>query len=133
MRAARLVSQAGMPLLRIPESVPKPVVAVGAMLVLAGLDVVGALLARRWSHGGSLPWFGAGVVCFAVLFWVYGSSLRYADLVSVTFGWIVALQVGLMLIDRIGSSRSIPRGHWIAAAAIIALEGYLLLSSETSG
>ena len=80
-----------------------------------------------------MPWFGAGVVCFAVLFWVYGSSLRYADLVSVTFGWIVALQVGLMLIDRIGSSKSIPRGHWVAAIGIIALEGYLLLSSESSG
>ena len=133
MRTGRLVSQAGMPLLRIPETVPRPVVAVSAMLVLAGLDVVGALLARRWAHGGSLPWFGAGVACFAVLFWVYGSSLRYADLVSVTFGWIVALQIGLMLIDRIGSSRSIPLGHWVAAAAIIGLEGYLLLTSDVTG
>jgi len=122
----------GMPLLRISDSIPRPLVAVGAMLVLAGLDVIGALLARRWAHGGSLLWFGSGVACFAVLFWVYGSSLRYADLVPVTFGWIVALQVGLMLIERAGSARSVPTGHWVAAATIIALEGYLLLSSQSS-
>jgi hypothetical protein len=105
-------------------------VAIGAMLVLAGLDLAGAVLARRWAHGGSVLWFGAGLLCFAVLFWVYGSSLRYAELVPVTFGWIVALQVGLMVIDRTRAGSAVPTAHWIAAAAIIALEGYLLFSSE---
>jgi hypothetical protein len=119
-----------MPTLRLPESVPTPVVAISAMLVLAGLDIAGALLARRWSDGGSWLWFGAGVSCFAILFWVYGSSLRYADLVSITFGWIVALQVGLMIIERLRTGRAVAAGHWIAALAIIALEGYLLFSSD---
>jgi hypothetical protein len=77
-----------------------------------------------------LLWFGVGVACFIVLFWVYGSSLRYADLIPVTFGWIAALQVGLMVFGRVGSSPAIQMKHWLAAAAIIALEGYLLLSSE---
>jgi hypothetical protein len=131
MDGARFLAQGGMPLLRIPDQIPRPVVAISAMIVLAGLDVIGALLARRWAHGGSSLWFGAGVACFVLLFWVYGSSLRYADLVPVTFGWIVALQVGLMLIDNVRSSSAIPTGRWVAALAIIALEGYLLVSSET--
>jgi len=120
-----------MPLLRIADGIPRAGIAVGAMVLLAGLDLLGALLARRWAHGGSLLWFGAGVACFALLFWVYGSSLRYAELIPVTFGWIVALQVGLMLIDGLRSAHGIAAGRWLAAAAIIVLEGYLLFSSET--
>jgi hypothetical protein len=131
MDAPRVLSQAGVPLLRLPEAIPRPVVAVTAMLVLAGLDILGAVLARRWSERGSVVFFLAGVLCFAVLFWVYGSSLRYAELVPVTFGWIVALQVGLMLIEQTRSANRVPVGHWVAAAAIIGLEGYLLYSSDT--
>ena len=119
MSVVKVWSQAGVPLLRIPDGIPRPVIAVSAMLVLAGLDVVGALL-----------WFGAGAACFVVLFWVYGSSLRYADLVPVTFGWIVALQVGLMLVDSFRSAHGIAAGRWVAALAIIVLEGYLLFSAE---
>jgi hypothetical protein len=102
------------------------------MLLLAALDVLGAVLARRWAHGGSLAWFAAGLGCFAVLFWVYGSSLRYAELVPVTFGWLVALQVGLLLIQRVQSGRPVPAGHWLAGAAMIALEGYLIFSASSS-
>ena len=131
MNAQPLMSQGQMPLLRLPDSLPRPAVAITAMLVLAGLDLAGAVLARRWAHGGSALWFGAGLTCFALLFWVYGSSLRYAELVPVTFGWIVALQVGLMVIDRARASSAVPMTHWMAAAVIIALEGYLLFSSET--
>lgn len=124
-----MLAQSSVPMLRLPESIPRPVVAIGAMLMLAGLDILGALLARRWAHGGSLLYFGAGAVCFVVLFWMYGSSLRYADLVAVTFGWIAALQIGLMLFG--GSAPSIPLRNWIAAALIVALEGFLLASSQS--
>jgi hypothetical protein len=106
--------------------------AVGAMIALAGLDLVGALLARRWAHGGSIVWFVAGALCFVVLFWVYGSSLRYADLVVVTFGWVAALQVGLLLVGRVGSTRPLPMHSWLAAGAIIVLEGVLIASSSTA-
>jgi hypothetical protein len=105
--------------------------AVGAMIVLAGLDFAGALLARRWAHGGSVVWFVAGAVCFVALFWVYGSSLRYADLVVVTFGWVAALQVGLLLVGRMGSSRPLPVHTWLAAGAIVVLEGVLIASSNS--
>ena len=105
------------------------IAAAGAMIALAGLDFVGALLARRWAHGGSIVWFVAGALCFVVLFWVYGSSLRYADLMVVTFGWIAALQVGLLLVGRVGSARPLPLHSWLAAGAIILLEGVLIASS----
>jgi hypothetical protein len=105
--------------------------AVGAMIVLAGLDFVGALFARRWAHGGSIVWFVAGALCFLLLFWVYGSSLRYADLVVVTFGWVAALQVGLLLVGRVGSARPMPLHNWLAAGAIVVLEGVLIASSNT--
>ena len=131
MGTARFLSHASMPLLRLSDGIPRAAVAVVAMLVLAGLDLVGALLARRWAHGGSLLWFGAGVACFAALFWVYGSSLRYADLIPVTFGWIVALQIGLMLIDSVRSATGVAPGRWIAAVAIVVLEGYLLFSADS--
>lgn len=127
---ARTVLSQGVPMLRLPDAIPRPMVAVAAMVVLAGLDVLGALLARRWAQGGSVLWFAAGVSCFVVLFWVYGSSLRYADLVPVTFGWIAALQVGLVLMARVGTASAIPVRMWVAAGAIIALEGYLLFSAE---
>jgi hypothetical protein len=100
------------------------------MVVLAALDFVGALLARRWAHGGSVVWFVAGALCFVLLFWVYGSSLRYADLVVVTFGWVAALQVGLLVVSQVGSSRPMPLHNWLAAGAIILLEGVLIASSN---
>ena len=106
------------------------VAAIGAMVVLAGLDFAGALLARRWAHGGSVVWFAAGALCFVLLFWVYGSSLRYADLVVVTFGWVGALQVGLLLVGRVGSTRPFPVHTWLAAGAIIVLEGVLIASAN---
>jgi hypothetical protein len=126
------VVELAIPQLRAPASVPSAVVAVGAMIVLAGLDFAGALLARRWAHGGSVVWFVAGALCFVVLFWAYGSSLRYADLVVVTFGWVAALQVGLLVVGRVGSGRALPLHSWLAAGAIIVLEGVLIASSGAS-
>jgi hypothetical protein len=120
------------PQLRAPTGAPSIVVAVAAMLALAGLDFAGALLARRWAHGGSVVWFAGGALCFVVLFWVYGSSLRYADLVSVTFGWVAALQVGLLVVGRVGAAKPLPLQSWLAAGAIIVLEGVLIASSNST-
>ena len=108
------------------------VAAVGAMVALAGLDFAGALLARRWAHGGSVVWFAAGALCFVALFWVYGSSLRYADLMVVTFGWVAALQVGLLFVGRAGAAKPLPVHSWLAAGAIIVLEGVLIASSASA-
>jgi hypothetical protein len=129
--SVRVFRDIGLPLAHGGAALPRPAVAIGAMLVLAGLDVLGAVLARRWAHSGSTIFFAAGLLCFGVLFWVYAASLRYAELVPVTFGWIVALQVGLMILERSRSAQAVPPGHWLAAGAIIACEGYLLF--DTAG
>jgi hypothetical protein len=116
------------------DTVPRPLLALAAMLVLAGLDLLGALLARHWSetHGGAgrLLFFLGGVATFVVLFAVYAKSLQFAELVSVTFGWIAILQVGLLVIAAVGNSRHVSGAQWAAALAMVALEGFLLVSSE---
>jgi hypothetical protein len=116
------------------DTVPRPLLALAAMLVLAGLDLLGALLARHWSetHGGAgrLLFFLGGVATFVVLFAVYAKSLQFAELVPVTFGWIAILQVGLLVIAAVGNSRHVSGAQWAAALAMVALEGFLLVSSE---
>ncbi|MGX7679494.1 hypothetical protein ACSMXN_11435 [Jatrophihabitans sp. DSM 45814] len=124
-----LSTASGWPLLKMTDVLPRTLLAVAAMLVLAGLDLVGAILARRWADSGSVAFLAAGLCCFAVLFWVYSSSLRYAELIPITFGWIAALQVGLIVIERVRSAAAVPAGHWVAAAAIVMLEGYLLFAA----
>ena len=47
-----------------------------------------------------MPWAIVGVALFVLLFYVYASSLQYAELTLVTLGWIVLLQVGVCLLDR---------------------------------
>ena len=80
-----------LPLIKAPSGWPVPVVATLAMLVLAGLDLVGAVLAKEWADHGSTRALVLGAGSFLVLFWVYASSLRYAELSLVTMGWVVIL------------------------------------------
>ena len=58
--------------------------------------------------GGSPRWLFAGVGCFVLLFYVYASSLQYAELATVTMGWIVLLQVGLLVLDHVRYDVSLP-------------------------
>ena len=62
-----------------------------------------------------------------MLFWVYASALQYAELALVTMGWIVVLQVGLLLIDRFYFGVQLSAGKWVAAVVILLAQGYLLL------
>ena len=82
------------PLIKAPEAWPVPVVATIAMVALAGLDLIGALFAKEWAENGSVRALVLGAGAFLVLFWVYASSLKYAELALVTMGWVVMLQVG---------------------------------------
>ena len=68
-----------LPLLRLPTAWPLPVVATLCMAALAGLDLVGALAAKEWAENKSAVALGLGVASFLVLFWVYASSLQYAE------------------------------------------------------
>ena len=62
------------------------------------------------------------------LFAVYAVSLRLAELSTVTFGWIVTLQVGLLLLERIRYAVVLPSGKWVAIVAILVLQAYLILA-----
>lgn len=115
-------------LLRAPHGWSPVVVAAVAMVLLAVLDLGGAYAAKE-AVGRRSPAFAlAGLTLFALLFWVYCSSLQYAELAPVTFGWIVVLQIGVVLLDRFHYGVSVPRGHWVAIGLILAAQAYLLLA-----
>lgn len=101
---------------------------VGAMLALAGLDFLGAIFAKEFAERQHARMFVAGLLTFGVLFIVYAASLKVAELSFVTFGWVVFLQVGLLLLDRWRYDVPISTGKWIAMVAILALQAYLILS-----
>ncbi len=101
--------------------------AIGAMVALAGLDLIGATLARSWADHRSAVTMIGGVVAFALLFVVYGKSLDYAELSTVTIGWVVLLQVGVVIIDRVHGV-AIPPPRMAAIGMIIVLQGYLTVN-----
>ena len=116
------------PLIKAPEAWPVPLVATLAMVLLAGLDLVGALFAKEWAENGSIRALVLGAGAFVVLFWVYASSLKYAELALVTMGWVVMLQVGLVLIDRWVYGVELPLGKWVAIGVVLLAQGYLVLA-----
>jgi hypothetical protein len=115
-------------LLRVPDTWPPVVTAAVAMVVLAGLDFAGTFAAKEAVVRRSPVIAAAGVVMFLLLFWVYASSLQYAELAPVTLGWIVVLQVGVVLLDRYRYGTQLPVGAWLAISVMIAAQAYLLLA-----
>ena len=115
-------------LIKAPQAWPVPVIATLAMVLLAGLDIVGALFAKEWAENGSVRALVLGAGAFVVLFWVYASSLKYAELAVVTMGWVVMLQVGLVLIDRWRYGVELPAGKWVAIGVVLVAQGYLVLA-----
>lgn len=102
--------------------------ACSAMLALAGLDMVGAVLAKEWALRHQPLWFVAGLAAFGLLFAVYAASLHIAELSIVTMGWIVFLQVGLLFIDSVRYGVTFPPGKWLAIGVILVLQAYLVLA-----
>ncbi len=117
-----------MPLIKLPSSWPLPVLATLCMVALAGLDLVGAFAAKEWAEKQNTTALGVGALAFLVLFWVYASSLQYAELAVVTMGWIVLLQVGILVIDRLYFGTSLPTGKLVAVFVILVAQGYLVLA-----
>ena len=113
--------------LGIPASWHFYLTSFAAMLGLAGLDLLGALFAKEWTERHHAAWFLAGLLTFGVLFAVYAASLRVAELSVVTLGWIVFLQVGLLLLDRLRYDVALPPTKWVAVALILLLQIYLVL------
>jgi hypothetical protein len=116
------------PLLKAPESWPTWLVGAIAMVALAVLDIAGALAARQWATTSHVAPLLLGAGTFLLLFWVYASALQYAELALVTMGWIVVLQVGLLLIDRFHFGVQLAPGKWVAVVVILAAQGYLLMA-----
>ena len=119
-------------LLRAPASWPTPVVAAVAMLLLAAVDLAGAYVAKEAVVRRSLPWGITGIALFVLLFYVYASSLQYAELTLVTLGWVVVLQVGVLLLDHLRYGSVLSADKWVAVAVILAAQAYLLLASSQS-
>ena len=45
-----------------------------------------------------------------------------------TLGWIVLLQVGVVLLDRFHYGTPLPAGAWVAIVVVMAAQGYLVLA-----
>lgn len=109
----------------------RPIVPViAAMVALGALDLIGAALARSWSEHRSMIAMVGGVTVFGLLFVVYGKSLDYAELSTVTIGWVVLLQVGVVVLDRLHGV-AIPPSRLTAIGLILALQIYLTMSDLT--
>ena len=116
------------PMIKAPQGWPVALVATLAMVALAALDLAGAVAAKEWAeHRSAWPML-LGLGAFAALFWVYASSLQYAELALVTMGWIVMLQVGLVVVDRVRYGVELPAGKWVAVGILLLTQAYLVLA-----
>ena len=113
--------------IRVPDSWSQPVVAFVAMAVLAALDLAGAYAAKEAVDRRSAGMAALGVALFVVLFWVFASTLQVAELAPVTFGWVVILQVGVVLLDRFRYGVTLPTSKWIAVGVLLLAQAYLVL------
>lgn len=104
-----------------------------AMIILALFDFVGAVFAQEWADTRQPWWFMAGLATFMGLFCFYAYSLKTAELSIVTIGWVVFLQVGLLLYERLRYGTELPLLKWAAIALILALQTYLVLAPNEAG
>ena len=106
---------------------------ISAMFVLALLDFIGAVFAKEWADTRQPWWFVAGLLAFMGLFVFYAASLKTAELSIVTIGWVVFLQVGLLLYERVRYGAGLPPLKWAAIVMILTLQAYLVLVPNESG
>ena len=127
-----MAALAVVPLMKCPASWPVPVVATVAMAVLAGLDLLGAIAAKEWAEKQSIAAIAFGTIASVALFWFYASSLQYAELAVVTMGWIVLLQVGIVIVDRVHFGTMLSADKIGALIIILVAQGYLVLAPSSS-
>jgi hypothetical protein len=70
---------------------------------------------------------------FMGLFCFYAYSLKTAELSIVTIGWVVFLQVGLLLYERFRYGTELPAMKWAAIVIILSLQAYLVLAPNGNG
>ena len=100
---------------------------IATMMILALLDFIGAVFAKEWADTRNPIWFAAGLTAFVLLFAFYAGSLKTAELSIVTIGWVVFLQVGLLLYERLRYGAELAPAKWAAIVVILLLQAYLVL------
>lgn len=113
--------------LAIPSSWRFPLLTLGAVFALAGLDLIAAVFAKEWAQRGHTFLLAGGLISFAVLFVVYARILEVAELSVVTLGWFVVLQVMIVIVDKWIYGVSMPWPKWVAVIAIMVLQMYIIL------
>lgn len=119
--------------LGLSPAVQLAVASVATMLVLALLDFIGAVFAKEWADTRNPAWFAAGLAAFVVLFAFYAGSLKTAELSIVTIGWVVFLQVGLVLYERIRYDATLSPAKWAAVILILVIQTYLVMTPNSTG
>lgn len=100
---------------------------IGLVIGVATLDLVAFMFAKEWAAGRG-PWlFWIGLAINTGLFGLYAASLGLLDPLVVSFGWIAAFQLGLVLLNRFHYGVAIGAGRVSAIAAMMVLEAYLIL------
>jgi hypothetical protein len=107
-------------------------IVLGLTVALAGIDLVESVLAKEWAIRRS-PWLlVAGLVASGLLFAVFVVAVGYTEMSTLTIGWIVVLQLGLMATESIRFGVSHPPDRWVVMGAIVCLLTYLVISPTSS-
>lgn len=110
----------------VAARLPAALVAPAMIVLLAVIDMLGAVAAKQWSTDRA-PWtFATGAVLSLLLFWVYAVSLSYGHLSTITLGWIVLVTVASLGLDAFVYDVHVPLRKWLAALAIVGLLVYLM-------
>ena len=113
------------------RSMGRIVIVIGITALLAALDLSGAILAKEWGDRRHLWLFVVGAASAIGLFVTFAVAVRYAEMSTVTLGWVVAMQVGLMLAEQYRYGVGHGTDRWAAVLAMIALQVYLLAAPAT--
>lgn len=112
------------------EQLPAAVLVPALIALLAAVDFLLGLVAKSWSGSSSALTLAAGLGLSALLFCLYGVSLRHGHLSSITLGWVVVLTVADLLVDRFQFGVQLPTSKWLAAAGAVVLLGYLIVPTR---
>jgi len=102
-----------------------------AIIGLALLDLLGAYFALETARLGSMAMAVAGALSFVALFVAYTLSLRLGDVITITFGWIAVLEVGVIALAVARGARY-PLSVWLAITAVTLGTGWLIVKGEAA-